>query len=170
MPEKVSINATLTKQNGKTTQKAITDINPNASASAITDFVTELFGLTTNIYAGADRISKMPVSEFVPHVEKPTPTISLNNMSTATNGWKISYTAPLDATLTYYVPDIAEETETEGLTSTLLTWQSNRNIFISPVNPEQKSSLVGKQITVILAAIETDTYAATSVSKTFTLS
>lgn len=156
MPEKVSINATLTKQNGKTTQKAITDINPNASASAITDFVTELFGLTTNIYAGADRISKIPVSEFV--APKKTPTLTLGEPRWSSQGSRhatMSYTYDGDG----IICASAYRNDTDAATST-------------DVEPSTHTTAIfnddgWKTATFHICTTETDNYK--SVSQTITI-
>lgn len=55
---KSSVNIIATDPNGKKIQKAITDINPNASTAQLRDFVQNLNGLTNNTLGTPVRIDR----------------------------------------------------------------------------------------------------------------
>ena len=59
---KTSLILTSTEQTtGKTLQKTITDVNPDASSEALLGFAQRLNALTTNVYGKTDRIDKVNV-------------------------------------------------------------------------------------------------------------
>lgn len=56
---KTSAIVTYTDQDGKTCQKALSDINPEASNAEIKTFAQKLLGLTDNTYVSTDRVDKV---------------------------------------------------------------------------------------------------------------
>lgn len=58
-----SLAINTTDGNGKKIQKALTDINPNASTTALKNFAQGLNDLTTNDYVGSVRVTKINLDD-----------------------------------------------------------------------------------------------------------
>ena len=148
MAETVSINMQITDtQTDKSSSKAISDINPNASASAINDFATELMGLTTHSINSIDRISKMPLNEFV--TPRQTPTFTLGTPSWSNQGSRhatIPYTYDGDGRI------CASAYRTDTTAAVLTDIEVNNNT-ITIYNDDG-----WKTATVYICTSETDTY------------
>ena len=56
---KTSLIITSIDQLGKSLQKTVTDVNPNATSAQLVTFATKLNALTTNSYVRTDRIDKI---------------------------------------------------------------------------------------------------------------
>lgn len=93
---KTSAIVTYTDNDGKTCQKALSDINPEASNAEIKTFAQKLLGLTDNTYVSTDRVDKVNC-DTTPGDGKLTPNFSLS----ATSG-NISSSSPnFSAVVTY---------------------------------------------------------------------
>lgn len=65
---------------GKTQQKAISDVNPDVSSAKLAQFGTQLVGLTTNTYQKTDRIHKLNCdTEHFDPTPKPEPTLTIDS-------------------------------------------------------------------------------------------
>lgn len=84
---KTSAIVTYTDNAGKTCQKALSDINPDASNAEIKTFAEKLIGLTDNTYVTTDRVDKVNCDTEADTRQTPTLTISPNSapVSTANN-------------------------------------------------------------------------------------
>ena len=78
---KTSLIWTSTEQTtGKTLQKTITDVNPDASSEAMLGFVQRLNALTTNVYGKTDRVDKVNV-DTESAATLITPTLTINGLT-----------------------------------------------------------------------------------------
>lgn len=66
---------------GKTQQKAISDVNPAVSSSKLAQFATQLVGLTTNTYQKTDRLHKLNCDTEVYAGDLREPTLELSATS-----------------------------------------------------------------------------------------
>lgn len=81
---KTSLILTSTEQTtGKTLQKTITDVNPDASNEALLGFAQRLNALTTNVYGKTDRIDKLNVDTSGASKIARTITLSATTMTRA---------------------------------------------------------------------------------------
>ncbi|MBQ7454373.1 MAG: hypothetical protein IJS69_04915 [Selenomonadaceae bacterium] len=87
---KSSVNIIATDPNGKKIQKAITDINPNASTAQLRDFVENLNGLTNNTLGTPVRIDR---TELVDESQLLDRNMMLNNLGTRTKSIEFTYEA-----------------------------------------------------------------------------
>ncbi len=115
---KESVIITATKS-GKTIQKSLTDMNPEATNAQLATFGTMLNALTTNTYQKTDRITKVNCDTEPGGGTKPTPTITLNPSTIALSG-------------------ISENDRTLVSTSTT----SDGQIYVRPMNPDVNSNVV----------------------------
>ena len=84
---KTSLILTSTEQTtGKTLQKTITDVNPDASSEALLGFAQRLNALTTNVYGKTDRVDKLNVdTETSANLLTPTFTMTKTSYSLTTD-------------------------------------------------------------------------------------
>lgn len=87
---KSSVNIIATDPNGKKIQKAITDINPNASTAQLRDFVQNLNGLTNNTLGTPVRIDR---TELVDESQLLDRNMMLNNGGTPAKSIEFKYEA-----------------------------------------------------------------------------
>lgn len=78
---KTSIIITSTDTTGKTLQKNITDVNPEATNAQLVTFAQGLNALTTNTYNGTSRVNKINCDAEASAAVKTTPTLSLSKTS-----------------------------------------------------------------------------------------
>lgn len=83
MKTNVVINSTAT--GGKALNKSLTDINPNASDSALYTFATELNALTTNSFGVASRVDKKDLNLPAPTLTLDSSTTNVSSITSATN-------------------------------------------------------------------------------------
>ena len=88
--DKTSVNITYFDSNGKKGMKAITDINPNASNSAIRTFATGLNALTTNTIASLEKIERTNITaEQINALKASAATAIIGDKADAAfTGWK----------------------------------------------------------------------------------
>ncbi|MBR6888763.1 MAG: hypothetical protein IKN16_10005, partial [Selenomonadaceae bacterium] len=80
---KTSAIVTYTDNDGKTCQKALSDINPDASNAEIKTFAQKLLGLTDNTYVSTDRVDKVNCDTEADTRLTPTLTISPSSATVA---------------------------------------------------------------------------------------
>lgn len=80
---KTSAIVTYTDNDGKTCQKALSDINPEASNAEIKTFAQKLLGLTDNTYVSTDRVDKVNCDTEADTRLTPTLTISPSSATVA---------------------------------------------------------------------------------------
>ena len=96
---KENIIITATKS-GKTIQKSLTDMNPEATNAQLATFGTMLNALTTNTYQKTDRITKVNCDTEPGGGVKPTPTITLSFTSVDKSELPAVGQAPKDLVVT----------------------------------------------------------------------
>ena len=81
---KTSIIINSTSNQGKSLQKTLTDVNPEATNEELATFGQRLTAITTNVYGNTTRIDKINCDAETT-VVKPTPTFSVDITSVATS-------------------------------------------------------------------------------------
>jgi len=83
---KTSAIVTYTDQTGKAMQKALTDINPDATNAQLVAFAQKLTGITSNSYVSTLRVDKVNCdSEAGGGDARPVPTLAFNDAKVVNN-------------------------------------------------------------------------------------
>ena len=170
---KENIIITATKS-GKTIQKSLTDVNPEATNAQLATFGTMLNALTTNTYQKTDRITKVNCDTEPGGGAKQTPTLTLSrssrtlgdavsdigadgtcnlaNVTTNSDGHLYARNPTIGALANQFAPYIALK---EGKNTFRVTNMSN-------------ATSISTTQTLIVGVTETDTYTGKEVEFTIT--